>query len=100
MSKLLDNILGSFNNINGDGASARKFTAFNFVLLIDLIHVVAICYAVWGKDAEKIKIAFALLETLFFVDCAMVLLLLGLVTFEQIIMFKNGKKDEGPKEGQ
>jgi hypothetical protein len=96
MSKLIDNILGTFTNVPGSG-SARKWTAFNFVAQIDLIHLVTICYVIWGKDIEKVKLAFSLMETLFFVDCAMVLLMLSIVTFQQISEFKNGKKEETPQ---
>jgi hypothetical protein len=91
MSKVIDSILGTFNNLPGSG-SARKWTAFNFVMQVDLIHLVVICYAVFGKDIEKVKLAFSLMEVLFYIDCLMILLLLGLVTFEQISNFKNGSK--------
>jgi len=95
MQKLIESILGTFSNQPNSG-SARKWTAFNFVVMVDVIHLVALGYVLWGKDIEKIRIGFQLLETLFYVDCLMILLILSIVTFEQIIKFKNGKKDESP----
>lgn len=95
MSKLTESILGTFGNQPNSG-SARKWTAFNFVVMVDVIHLVVLGYVIWGKDIEKIRIGFKLLETLFYIDCAMILLMLSIVTFEQIIKLKNGKKDETP----
>jgi hypothetical protein len=95
MSKLTESILGTFGNQPNSG-SARKYTAFNFVVMVDVIHLVVLGYVIWGKDIEKIRIGFKLLETLFYIDCLMILLMLSIVTFEQIIKLKNGKKDETP----
>lgn len=80
MNKILKNISGSFNNIQGDGWAARKLTAFAFVVLVFYIHY---------RYIDKTNAIDAII-----IDCLSILLLLGLVTFEQIILFKNGKEKQ------
>jgi hypothetical protein len=78
MKKLLNNIYGSFNNIKGEGWAARKLTAFAFMVLVLYLHI---------KYVDKSNGVEVLI-----IDCLMILLLLGMVTFEQILLFKNGNK--------
>ena len=96
MSKLND-LWDSFK-VSDSGLSGRKLSAFQFMNLITLIHFVILGFIVWGKDIEKVKVAFKLAETLFFVDCVMLAVCLGLVTIPELIKFlaelKNGKKDD------
>ena len=78
MNKLLQNLSESFGTIHRKGFAARKLTAFAFMLLTTYLHY---------KYVDKTNVIEALM-----IDCSMILLLLGLVTFEQIIALKNGKE--------
>lgn len=78
MKQLYEKIVGSFDT-NTSGASARKLTAFAFMLLVVFIHC---------KYVDKDNAMEALM-----IDSSMILLLLGLVTFEQILALKNGKNE-------
>jgi len=93
MDKLND-LWDSFK-IGEHGFSGRKLSAFQFMNLITLIHFSVIGFIIFGKDIEKVRIAFALAETLFYVDCVMLAVCLGLVTIPELIKFlaelKNGK---------
>jgi hypothetical protein len=73
----LSNILNSFNN-SSEGFSARKLTAFAFVLFTLYIHL---------RYIDKSNAIEALT-----IDGLMILLLLSIITFEQIIKFKEGNK--------
>lgn len=76
LNNIIKNLLGSFNNIPGDGWSGRKLTVFYCMLLAGFI-------VVWRlPDHAQLHAFYALLAT--------ALLCLGIVTFEQIIKFKNG----------
>jgi hypothetical protein len=80
--KIRDNVLDSFNTEKG-GYSARKLTAFATVLCIIFIHV---------KYIETPNAIDAL-----FYDMLFVLLMLGIVTFEQLYRFKTGKAETPAK---
>lgn len=82
MKSLYEKILGSFDKSHS-GFAARKLSAFAFMLLVTFLHY---------KYVDKTNVIEALI-----VDSCMILLLLGLVTFEQVIALRNGK---GPSEGQ
>ena len=75
MKKLINWIGSSFDN-HSSGASARKLSAFAFMLCIVWAH------AKW-IDHENV------IEAMW-VDVAGLLLCLGIVTFEQVIRLKNG----------
>ena len=76
---IINKILGSFDN-SKDGFSARKLSAFVFVLFSAYIHI---NYISTDNAIEAL-----------FVDSGTLLLCLGIITMEQIIKFKNGDKQE------
>jgi hypothetical protein len=78
MKDIITNLFASFNNQEG-GFSARKLTAFALMVLIAYTHYK---YVDLSNAIEAILI-----------DLAGVLLLLGIITFEQILKFKNGAKE-------
>lgn len=85
MKNIFTSILGSFDN-HSKGFSARKLTAFAFMMLIYYIHK----YYLTIENSEYFLL----------VDCIMLLLLLSIITAEQVISFKNGQnmsKKEEPK---
>ena len=75
MKMMIKNILASFDN-HERGFSARKLSAFVLMCCIVYIHY---------KWVNHDNVAEVLI-----IDLCGVLLLLGLITFEQIIKFKNG----------
>ena len=78
MKNLFNNLFNSLNN-QDSGFSARKLTAFALMVLIAYIHYK---YVDLSNAIEAILI-----------DLAGVLLLLGIVTMEQIIRFKGDKSN-------
>ena len=78
MKKIIENLINSLNNTDS-GFSARKLTAFSLMVLIAYVHYK---YVDLSNAIEAILI-----------DLGGVLLLLGIVTFEQILKFKNGTKE-------
>lgn len=72
---VLNHIHGSLTT-NKDGYSARKLSAFLFMGLVVFIHAKYLS----NESAYEFLI----------VDCAMILILLGIVTIQNIIEFKNG----------
>lgn len=83
INKVLGHIHESFTN-SKVGYSARKLTSFGFFALAVFIHA-KYC---------NIHNAFDFLC----VDVAMILLLLGIVTIQNLIEFKNGKPTESVKQ--
>jgi hypothetical protein len=80
LKNIIQGVIDSFNNKQNEGMSARKLTAFLFSLLIIYIHV---------KFIDITNVIDALL-----IDSGTLLLLLGIITMEQIIKFKNGDKEQ------
>ena len=78
MKKIIENLINSLNNTDS-GFSARKLTAFALMVLIAYVHYK---YVDLSNAIEAILI-----------DLGGVLLLLGIITFEQILKFKNGTKE-------
>lgn len=78
-----DNIVGSLNNKKDEGFSARKLTSIVVMCCIVLIHASWLKHAFLREDYEYI------IEILV-IDSTFVLLLLGIVTMEQITRFKEG----------
>ena len=78
MKELFNNLIGSLNNTDS-GFSARKLTAFALMVLIAYVHYK---YVDLSNAIEAVLI-----------DLGGVLLLLGIITFEQILKFKNGAKE-------
>lgn len=78
MKKIIENLINSLNNTDS-GFSARKLTAFSLMILIAYVHYK---YVDLSNAIEAILI-----------DLGGVLLLLGIITFEQILKFKNGNSN-------
>lgn len=78
MKKIIENLINSLNNTDS-GFSARKLTAFSLMVLIAYVHYK---YVDLSNAIEAILI-----------DLGGVLLLLGIITFEQILKFKNGNSN-------
>lgn len=77
MKHLFNKLVNSFDTINA-GFSARKLTAFAFVCMIAWCHY---NYVTATNVVEVIM-----------VDASCVFLLLGIVTVQQLIRFKNGNQ--------
>jgi len=74
---LKNDITDSFKNTEG-GFSARKLTAFTFVCFAAFIHATQLTH----ENAVNFLL----------IDVTITLLCLSIVTFEQILKFKNGTK--------
>ena len=79
--KMINKLLGSFDNVKGQGFSARKLTAFALMLCIAFIHF---RFVDINNAIEALMI-----------DLSGVLLCLGIVTAQNIIELKNNKQNEG-----
>ena len=77
---MINKLLGSFDNTTKNSYSARKLTAFAFVLFSGYLHIKYV--------NEENAINFLM------VDALTALLCLGIITFEQVIKFKNGEASE------
>jgi hypothetical protein len=75
------------------GWSGRKLTALNLVILISASHVMFF----WALK-EKQEWAQKIFVHILVIDLIAVSLMLGLVTFEQILKFKSGLSDQGKGE--
>lgn len=82
MKQIINDLWASFNN-HELGASARKLTAFALMILVVYIHL---------KYVDVSNCIDALI-----IDLCGVSLMLGLVTFSQLINLKNGGNDETNK---
>jgi hypothetical protein len=78
---MINKLLGSFDNVKGQGFSARKLTAFALMLCIAFIHF---RFVDINNAIEALMI-----------DLSGVLLCLGIVTAQNIIELKNNKQNEG-----
>jgi nitrogen fixation/metabolism regulation signal transduction histidine kinase len=85
---LYEGIIGSLDNKKNKGFSARKISVLVVMVCIIFVHASWLKHAFLREDYEYI------IEILT-IDSLFVLLLLGIVTMEQITKFKNGSK---PKE--
>ena len=85
LNALITKIIHSFDN-SKDGFSARKLTAFTLTACVVYMH---------ARWVEHDNVAEVLI-----IDLSTVLLLLGIVTAEQIIRLKNGNKSENESEKQ
>ena len=77
---MINKILGSFDNVKGQGFSARKLTAFALMLCIAFIHF------------RFVDINNAI-EALI-IDLSGVLLCLGIITAQNIIEFRNNSNNQ------
>lgn len=83
IKQVATNILNSFNN-HEKGFSARKLSAFTLMACIVWVHY---------KWINHDNVAEVLI-----IDLCGVLILLGIITAEQIIKFKNDKPNESNKD--
>lgn len=84
MKKLILKLINSYDN-KTDGFSARKLTAYAFVLFSCYIHYKFINF---DNSIEALMI-----------DSAVVLVALGIITAQNLIELKNGnKEDKNPNE--
>jgi len=81
IQEVFHHIHRSFTN-DKTGYSARKLSSFWFMCLVTFIHA-KYCSPVTAYD-------------FLVADCIMILLLLGIVTVQNIIEFKNGGKSDPP----
>jgi hypothetical protein len=79
MKKLFNEIYKSFKNLEEDRLSARKLTSFAFVCFCGYIHI---------AHVDKSNAVSALT-----IDGIVLLLLLGIITAQNVIQFKHGKQD-------
>ena len=79
MKRIIDNLIGSFDNKKENGFSARKLSAFALMVCVAFVHF---------KWVNHDNVAEVLI-----IDLCGVLILLGLVTMEQVIKLKNGSQE-------
>jgi hypothetical protein len=77
---MINKLLGSFDNVKGQGFSARKLTAFALMLCIAFIHF---------RFVDSTNAIEALM-----IDLSGVLLCLGIVTAQNIIELKNNNNQQ------
>lgn len=87
MKEFFKRILGSLDNFTKNAFSARKLTAFVIMLCVIAGHVIYYKHCFTKED-------FALFDTILIIDYIAVAFFLGIVTIQQVIEFKNGKKDK------
>ena len=80
-----EGIIGSLDNKKNSGFSARKISVLVIMICVIFIHLSWLKHAFLREDYEYI------IEILT-IDSLFVLLLLGIVTMEQITNLKNGSK--------
>jgi len=86
-SQIYTGIIGSLDNKKNSGFSSRKITVLVIVVCIIFIH------ASWLKHAFS-KEDYKFIVEILSIDSLFVLLLLGIVTIEQVSKLKNGNKTE------
>lgn len=86
-SQIYTGLIGSLDNKKNTGFSARKITVLIIVICIILIHLSWLKHAFLREDYKFIV-------EILSIDSLFVLLLLGIVTIEQIAKLKNGNKNE------
>ena len=79
-------LTGSLDNITNWAFSARKLTAFTIIGLIVLGHFVYYKHCLATED-------FSTYTTVLAIDYIASAFFLGLITFQQILSFKNGKNE-------
>ena len=88
IKEVYEGIIGSLDNKKNKGFSARKISVLVVMICVIFIHLSWLKHAFLREDYDYI------IEILT-IDSLFVLLLLGIVTMEQITKLKNGSK---PKE--
>ena len=87
IAEIYKGLIGSLDNKKNTGFSARKISVLVVMVCVIFIHASWLKHAFLREDYEYI------IEILT-IDSLFVLLLLGIVTIEQISKLKNGSKDE------
>ena len=85
IAEIYKGVIGSLDNKKNTGFSARKITVMVVIVCIILIHLSWLKHAFLREDYEYI------IEILT-IDSLFVLLLLGIVTIEQITKLKQGTR--------
>ena len=85
ITEIYNGLIGSLDNKKNSGFSARKISVLVVMVCIILIHLSWLKHAFLREDYEFI-IEILVIDSLF------VLLLLGIVTIEQISKLKTGEK--------
>jgi hypothetical protein len=78
MKRIIDNLIGSFDTVKENGFSARKLSAFALMVCIAYVHF---------KWVNHENVAEVLI-----IDLCGVLILLGLVTAQNVLDYKNSEK--------
>ena len=78
MKKIIDNLIGSFDTVKENGFSARKLSAFALMVCVAFVHF---------KWVNHDNVAEVLI-----IDLCGVLILLGLVTAQNVLDYKNSEK--------
>jgi hypothetical protein len=78
MKRIIDNLIGSFDTVKENGFSARKLSAFALMICIAFVHF---------KWVNHDNVAEVLI-----IDLCGVLILLGLVTAQNVLDYKNSEK--------
>ena len=86
LGEIYNGIIGSLDNKKGSGFSARKLTSIITMVLLILVHSSWLKYAFLKED-------FDYLTQVLIIDECFVLLLLGIVTLEQVAALKNNKQE-------
>jgi nitrogen fixation/metabolism regulation signal transduction histidine kinase len=87
ITEIYKGLIGSLDNKKNSGFSARKITVLVVVVCIIFIHASWLKHAFLRENYEYI------IEILS-IDSLFVLLLLGIVTIEQVSKLKNGNKNQ------
>ena len=80
-------LLGAYDNFTKNAFSARKLTAFVIVVCVLVGHGIYYKHCFTKED-------FSLFDTILIIDYIAVAFFLGIITIQQVIEFKNGKKNE------
>jgi hypothetical protein len=78
MKRIINNLIGSFDTVKENGFSARKLSAFALMVCIAFVHL---------KWVNHENVAEVLI-----IDLCGVLILLGLVTAQNVLDYKNSEK--------
>jgi hypothetical protein len=92
MKEFLSYLRGSLDTKSGNGASARKLTAFAVMVLVVMLHFWYFRYQYKHDGKFELTIEILIIDYLFMA------LLLGLTTFESILKLKNGITDKEQKQ--
>ena len=87
MKEFFKRLVGSLDNFTKEAFSARKLTAFVIVVCVLVGHGIYYKHCFTQED-------FSLFDTILIIDYIAVAFFLGIITIQQVIEFKNGKKNE------